>query len=225
LRGKLRGSTFGSLPKNEGVRLLSSASHNSAHLRHKAAGGRSPCCRRWGDPALATWHLAPVAPPDFFWIPPCWRRPEPMAWPVGLRSGPLFSRAVNYGAPCPVIFRPFLAPNAHREPRHCSPPVLRLAADLATPLAGSRSAHCRELVDCAFCALCCFLVLSKRSSKTRASSCVPKYAALKATGTASCQLEAAVRVHCCYFEQCSLHLRLLGILLFQLRCASSTIAD
>ena len=39
-----------------------------------------------------------------------------MAWPVGLRSDPLFSRAVNYGAPCPIIFRPFLAPNAHRKP-------------------------------------------------------------------------------------------------------------
>jgi hypothetical protein len=62
-----------------------------------------------------------------------------MAWPAGLRSDPLFSRAVNYGAPCPIIFRPFLAPNAHRKPRHCSPPVLRLAADLATPLARSRS--------------------------------------------------------------------------------------
>jgi hypothetical protein len=22
-----------------------------------------------GDPVLATWHLAPVAPPDFFWDP------------------------------------------------------------------------------------------------------------------------------------------------------------
>jgi hypothetical protein len=33
------------------------------------------------------------------------------------------SRAVNYGAPCPIVFRPFLAPNAHRKPRHCSPPV------------------------------------------------------------------------------------------------------
>jgi hypothetical protein len=62
-----------------------------------------------------------------------------MAWPVGLRSDPLFSRAVNYGAPCPINFRPFLAPNAHRKPCHCSPPVLRLAADLATPLARSRS--------------------------------------------------------------------------------------
>jgi hypothetical protein len=41
-----------------------------------------------------------------------------MAWPVGFRSDPLFSRAVNYGAPCPIIFRPFLAPNAHRKPRH-----------------------------------------------------------------------------------------------------------
>jgi hypothetical protein len=27
------------------------------------------CCRRWGGPALATWHLAPVAPPDFFLDP------------------------------------------------------------------------------------------------------------------------------------------------------------
>ena len=62
-----------------------------------------------------------------------------MAWPVGLRSDPLFLRAVNYGGQAPIIFRPFLAPNAHRKPRHCSTPVLRLAADLATPLARGRS--------------------------------------------------------------------------------------
>jgi hypothetical protein len=62
-----------------------------------------------------------------------------MAWPVGLRSDPLFLRAVNYGGQPPIIFRPFLAPNAHRKPRRCSPPVLRLAADLATPLARGRS--------------------------------------------------------------------------------------
>ena len=62
-----------------------------------------------------------------------------MAWPVGLRSDPLFLRAVNYGGQAPIISRPFLAPNAHRKPRHCSTPVLRLAADLATPLARGRS--------------------------------------------------------------------------------------
>jgi hypothetical protein len=38
-----------------------------------------------------------------------------MAWPVGLRSDPLFSRAVDYGAPCPIIFRPFLAPNCLQD--------------------------------------------------------------------------------------------------------------
>jgi hypothetical protein len=62
-----------------------------------------------------------------------------MAWPVGLRSDPLFLRAVNYGGQAPIIFRPFLAPNAHRKPRHCSTLVLRLAADLDTPLARGRS--------------------------------------------------------------------------------------
>jgi hypothetical protein len=70
-----------------------------------------------------------------------------MAWPVGLRSDPLFLRAVNYGGQAPIIFRPFLAPNAHREPRHCSTPVLRLAADLATPLARGRSGSaCRKMI-------------------------------------------------------------------------------
>jgi hypothetical protein len=38
-----------------------------------------------------------------------------------------------------ILCSPFLAPNAHRKPRRCSPPVLRLAADLATPLARGRS--------------------------------------------------------------------------------------
>jgi len=46
--GKLRGST-GSLPKNEGVRLLFCPHpHRPRYLRRKAAGGRSPCCRRCG---------------------------------------------------------------------------------------------------------------------------------------------------------------------------------
>ena len=96
-----------------------SSSSRTNYLRHWV--WRSPC---------GTWRQWRRR--IFFWIPPCWRRPEPMAWPVGLRSDPLFSRAVNYGAPCPIIFRPFPPPNAHRKPRHCSPPVLRLAADLAT---------------------------------------------------------------------------------------------
>jgi hypothetical protein len=63
-----------------------------------------------------------------------------MAWPVGLRSDPLFLRAVSCGGQAPIIFRPFLAPNAHRKPRHCSTLVLRIAADLDTPLARGRSA-------------------------------------------------------------------------------------
>ena len=129
------------LPKNEGVRL----SPNPICAGRAAFAAQS---RRRATPVLPEVGGGAHSPRGtwrqwrrriFFWIPPCWRRPEPMAWPVGLRSDPLFSRAVNYGAPCPIIFRPFLAPNAHRKPRHCSPPVLRLAADLATPLARSRS--------------------------------------------------------------------------------------
>jgi hypothetical protein len=77
-----------------------------------------------------------------------------MAWPVGLRSDPvadpLFLRAVNYGGQPPHNFPPIPIPSSERPPqearapRHCSPPVLRLAADQATPLARSRSGpRCR----------------------------------------------------------------------------------
>jgi hypothetical protein len=57
-----------------------------------------------------------------------------MAWPVGLRSGPLFLRAVNYGVPCPIIFRPFLAPNTHRKPPLWTTHVLRLARSGGDPI-------------------------------------------------------------------------------------------
>jgi hypothetical protein len=118
--GKLRGSTFGSLPKNEGVRLLFVPSPQPHLLRRakpvlpEVGGGAHSPRGTWRR--SCQWRRR-----IFFWIPPCWRRPEPMAWPVDLRSDPLFSRAVNYGAPCPIIFRPFLAPNAHRERATAAP--------------------------------------------------------------------------------------------------------
>jgi hypothetical protein len=92
-----------------------------------AAVSAAPNCR-WEHRVPTMWNLAPGAPPrrqSFFWIPPRWRRPEPMAWPVGLRSDPLFLRAVNYGAPCiPTSERPQeAAPLDH--PRFASSPLWR----------------------------------------------------------------------------------------------------
>jgi hypothetical protein len=90
--------------------------------------------------ACGTWRRRRCR--SFFWISPCWSRPEPITWPVGLRYGPSFLRAVIYGGQPPINFRPFLAPEPHGKPPHWSPPVLRLAADAATPLARSRSVAC-----------------------------------------------------------------------------------
>jgi hypothetical protein len=57
-----------------------------------------------------------------------------MAWPVGLRYDPLFLRAVNYGGQAPIIFRPFLAPNAQRKPPLWTTHVLRLARSGDPPI-------------------------------------------------------------------------------------------
>ena len=62
--GKLRGSTFGSLPKNEGVRLKHLLS-DRAYLRRKATGRRSSCCWRHA-PGGAPVARGLKAQPDFF---------------------------------------------------------------------------------------------------------------------------------------------------------------
>jgi hypothetical protein len=60
---------------------------------------------------------------------------------AGPQNYPLFFRPENDGDQDqgPIVFRWVLAPDSHGKSPHCSPPVLRLAAAIATPLARSRS--------------------------------------------------------------------------------------
>jgi len=58
---------------------------------------------------------------------------------VGPQNYPLFFRPENDGDQGPIVFRWFLAPDSHGKSPHWSPPVLRLAAAIAAPLARSRS--------------------------------------------------------------------------------------
>jgi hypothetical protein len=65
---------------------------------------------------------------------------------VGPQNYPLFLRPENDGDQGPIVFRWFLAPDSHGKSPHWSPPVLRLAAAIAAPLARSRSAELRVCV-------------------------------------------------------------------------------
>ena len=72
---------------------------------------------------------------------------------VGPQNYPLFFRPENDGDQGPIVFRWFLAPDSHGKSPHWSPPVLRLAAAIAAPLARSRSAFAFRWHTYAQCAL------------------------------------------------------------------------
>lgn len=112
--GKLRGSTFGSLPKNEGVRLspnpicadraaFAAQSHRQAQLVLPAA-----CCRRRASSArregAARTFFGAGLPGE------CLRATRGL---VGPQNYPLFLRPENNGAQRPIVFRWVLAPDSH----------------------------------------------------------------------------------------------------------------
>jgi hypothetical protein len=84
---------------------------------------------------------------NFFWRRPAWGVPEGhqgACWASKLP--PVFKAVENDGAQRPIVFRWVLAPDSHGKSPHWSPPVLRLAAAVATPLARSRSTHSTNCV-------------------------------------------------------------------------------
>ena len=138
--GRLRGSTFGSLPKNEGVRLspnpicadraaFAAQSHRQAQLVLLAA-----CCRRRASSAqregAARTFFGGGLPGE------CLKATRGL---VGPQNYPLFLRPENNGGQSPITFRWVLAPDSHGRSPHWSPPALRLAAAIAAPLPRSRS--------------------------------------------------------------------------------------
>jgi hypothetical protein len=91
-----------------GLIITEFASSNNKKGAWRGAGGAHPAAvsaapsRRWGELAPTMWHLAPEAPPELFLDPALLEEQagsHHVAWPVGLRFEPLFSRAGPHNFP------------------------------------------------------------------------------------------------------------------------------